>query len=122
MANELTLSGSLAYADSEGSDLSLALSEILASVATKKFVHHKQNIPTSEEALDLGELTALGWGIFINRDETNFVEIRVGTGGNDFVKIPPGKFALFHFGSDVTAPFAIADTAACQLEYVIVNT
>lgn len=60
--------------------------------------------------------------MFINRDSTNFLTLKTGTGGTVMIKIPPGKFALFHFGSGVTAPYAIADTAACQLEYIICST
>lgn len=123
MANEITLSGTLEYEDSELSEAILAITGKLASVSTKKFIHHKQNVGITEEALDLGELTALGWSMFVNRDSTNYVEIRSATGaGNDIIKLLAGEFALFRFGSDVTAPFAIANTAAVQLEYVIIST
>lgn len=123
MANEFTLSANLTYEDSEMDDpISLAVNELLDSVVTKKFIHAKQSIGTSEEVIDLGELTAIGWALFINRDTTNFLSLKTGTGGTIFAKLKPGKFAMFHFGSGVTAPCAIADTAACQLEYLIVNT
>ncbi len=119
MANEITLSGSLAYSDSEGSSLSLALSALMATAATKKFVYAKQNIGITEEAIGLGEVTSLGWALFINRDATNFIELRVATAGTKFARIHPGKFALFFIGSGITAPFAIADTAPVQMEYLI---
>lgn len=122
MANEITITGKLEYADSESADLSLEVLEKAANVATKKFIHHKQNIGITEEALDLGELTSLGWAIFINRDTTNFVNIKTATSGTIFAKILAGECAMFRFGSGVTAPFAIADTAACQLEYLIIQT
>lgn len=121
MANEFTLNASLAYEDSESADLLLSVVDKLVSITTKKFIHAKQSIGTSEEAIDLGELTApLGWAIFINRDSTNYLEIRSGSGAaNDVIRLNAGEFALFRFGSDVTAPYAIANTAACQLEYAI---
>jgi hypothetical protein len=122
LANELTLNASLAYEDAEDADIALAMVNILANVTTKKFIHAKQSIGTTEEAIDLGEVTSLGWSLFINRDSTNYLELRSATGaGNDIIKIPAGKFAMFHWGSDVTAPFAIANTGACQLEYIIVS-
>ncbi len=122
MSNEITLSGSLAYADSEGSSLSLALAALMATASTKKFVYAKQNIGITEEAIGLGEVTALGWSLFINRDSTNFIELRVATAGTKFVRLHPGKFAMFYFGSGITAPFAIADTGACQMEYLICSS
>lgn len=123
MANEITVTGSLAYEDSENSDESLSPADFLLTVANKKYVKHKQNVGTAEEAVDLGELSALGYALFINRDTTNFIELRTGTGSTKFAKLKPnGGFAIFHFGTGVTAPYAIADTAACQMEYFIINT
>ena|SRR5688572_23455516 len=121
MADELTIRATLNYSDSEGSDDGISEDEILVDVATKRYIHLKQNIGTSEEALILGDLSSLGYAIFVNRDTTNFVEIRTGTGGTKIVKLKAGEKACFRFGSGVTAPYAIADTAAVQLEYLIVN-
>lgn len=123
MANEISVAGQLIYEDSEGTSEYLQLAEKLLTITTKKYVKHKQNIGTSEEALDKGELAAIGWMIFKNLDATNFVELRSATGAaNDVIKVPPASFALFHWGSDVTAPFAIANTAACQCEYLLLST
>ncbi len=121
MADEITLNASLAYSDSESADFILEVAALLATASVKKFVHVKQSIGTSEEAIDLGEVTSLGWAIFVNRDTANFIELRVATGSTKFAKLHAGKFALFFFGSGVTAPYAIADTAACQLEYMIIS-
>lgn len=120
MANELTLTGSLSYSDSESADLTLDLSKI-ASVTTKIFVWNKQNIGITEEAINLGEVSSLGWAIFVNRDATNFIELRTGTGATKFAKLKAGEFCVFRFGSGITAPYAIADTAACQMEYIIIS-
>ena len=123
MADEITLTAAIAYEDSEDSDILLALpTDVQVTVSTKKFVHAKQSIGLSEEAIGLGEVTSLGWSIFINRDSANFINLKTGTGGTIIMKIPAGKCAgPFLFGSGITAPFAIADTAACQLEYLIVS-
>lgn len=83
-----------------------------------KFTKHTQSIGTSEEAIDLGEITTLGWVLAVNRDPTNFVSLKTATSGTVFAKLlPENGCALFHFGSGVTAPFAIADTAACIVEF-----
>lgn len=122
MANEITLSASISYEDSEDSSELLTLTDILASVASKKYIKHKQNIGTSEEAITLGEVTAPGWALFINRDETNFISLKVGTAGAIFAKLKPGEFAFLRLGSGAQVPFAISDTASCQLEFFLINT
>ena len=121
MGNEITVGGSLAYSDADGSQFEIALSGLLATAGSKKFVRARQNIGTTEEAIGLGEVTSPGWGIFVNRDATNFIHPRVGTGGSRFARLRPGKFAILELGADITAPFAIADTGACDMDYAIVS-
>lgn len=121
MANEITLSASLAYEDSESADIALSKLALSVTVSTKKFAHVKMNVGTTEEALDLGEITSLGYCLMINRDSTNFVELRAATAGTRIIKLKAGEAALFRFGSGVTAPYIIADTAACQIEYLLIS-
>lgn len=119
MANELTISGSITFNDT---DETAAVTALNASMTGTRFIHMRQSIATSEEALGLGELSGstLGWFWAKNLDSTNYLEIRSGTGaGNDVIKLKAGEFCLLRWGSDVTAPFAIANTAACLLEYRI---
>ena len=122
MSNEITATGILEYEDSEDASETLSISDLIASVATKKYIKGKQAIGTSEEAITLGEVTSPGWAIFINRDETNFINLKVATGGAIFAKLKAGEFAILRLGSGAQAPYAIADTAACQLEYFIAMT
>lgn len=122
MADEITVSGSVSYADSESADEVLSIGEKLATVASKKYIKAKQNIGITEEAITLGEVTAPGWGIFINRDLTNYINLQVATSGAVFAKLLPGEFAILRLGSGAQAPYAIADTGACQMEYLLVNT
>ena len=87
-----------------------------------RYTKNNQSIGTTEEAIQLGEVGTLGYAIFINRDETNYLEIRSASGaGNDIIKLKAGELAMFRFGSDVTAPYAIANTSACVLEYLIIE-
>lgn len=119
MANEITINATLEYADSEGESESLQVTDLLATVSTKKFTKMKQNIGTSEEAIGLGEIAAPGWALFINRDLTNYIELRVGTGGAKFATLYPGKIALLYLGAGAQVPYAIANTGACQMVYFI---
>lgn len=123
MANEFELGGSIIYEDTEMDDPEImSISGLLANISTKRYTRAKQSIGTVEEAINLGEVGAPGWFMAINRDATNYVEIKVGTGASIFAKLKPGEFCLLRLGSAAQAPYAIADTAACQLEYIVFDT
>lgn len=121
MSDEVELNASLRYDDSEGTETFLELVEGLFDVTTKKVTRLKQNVGTTEEALLLGDVSSLGWVLVINRDATNYVNVKTGTSGTIFAKIPPGAPLLLHFGSGVTAPYVIADTAACDLDILLIS-
>ena len=126
MASELTFSASLTWEDAFGREFGLECLNFVKSITTKKPIIMTQSIGTSEEAIDLGDITPK-YGFFKNLDSTNFISIRAGTGLGNFARLDPdengdGKtFPLIvRFGSGMTAPFAIADTAECLLSYMLV--
>ena len=129
LANELKISASFKWDDGLSTPQS-ATFDFTQSITTKRPHHTVQAVGTTEEAIGLGDLTTFSWGIFANLDPTNFIELRLpGTGAaNDSVKLPARdgnnkpSFAIFYFGSNLTAPYAIADTAACNLEYWLFPT
>ena len=118
MANELTITNLLKYAGA-GRPQEFNLGGKVVSLTTDKFNHHLHSVGTTEEAMDLGELATIAWCWIKNHDGTNFVELRTATAGTKFAKLLAGEAALFRFGSGVTAPYLIADTAACLVEYII---
>lgn len=124
MASELTISFTADYEKSGYPDISVpAVSGLTRDVTGVRKINHIQQIATSEEAIDLGELASLGFAYFKNLDATNYIELRMGTGASlDMIKLLAGDFAWFRFGSDITAPFAIANTAPCYLHYIIWET
>lgn len=120
MANELTVSASLSF--TKGSiTAALAKNGLQITITGTKKLENVQNIGTSEEALQLGDLgSAAGcWLLLINRDPTNYVNIRPATGVADMCKVMPGEPALFRVAG--AAPYAIANTAACNVEYVLIE-
>lgn len=120
MASEITLNATLAYSDSEDTDVSLDISDKSVTVTTKIVARLKQNIGITEEAIKLGEVSSLGFCMFINRDLTNFINIKHATSGTIIGKMLPGEsYGPVRFGSGVTAPYAIADTAPCQMDILI---
>ena len=123
MADECTLTAKLEYSDSEDTEVSLLLEDFLSSVATKKVIRGKVSVGTSEEAIPLGEATSPGWFMAINRDETNYVEIKTATGGTIFAKMKAGEpCGPIRLGSGAQVPYWIANTAACQVDYLIIQT
>jgi hypothetical protein len=119
MANEITFSAALNYSDSESASIGLGVNALSATVATKKYMYSKMSVTTAALAINLGPVSSLGWGVFINRDTTNYLQLLTSNGGVAFARLGAGQAALFYFGSGVTAPYAQANTAACQMEYLI---
>lgn len=122
MANELVVSFSAAYDDAE----SVAEEEIVAALAItmglKKMLKQRQSFGfASEGAINLGNLTTLGFLFFKNLDPTNFVTVKVATSGAIFAKLFPGQFLWVPCGSGMTAPYAQADTAACDCLVMVFN-
>ena len=121
MANEITLTAALKFLKGD-TDTSFSKSGLLIDVAGTDYVRMTQQVGVSEEALDLGGLSTLGYILMFNLDSTNFVEIRPATGVADMIKILAGECALFRMADGVTAPFVIADTAIVQVEYLMIET
>lgn len=120
MANELTVSASLSF--TKGSiTAALAKNGLQITITGTKKLENVQNIGTSEEALQLGDLgSAAGcWLIIINRDPTNYVNFRAATGVTDTCKLMPGEPALFRCAA--SAPYLQANTAACNVEYCLIE-
>lgn len=118
MANEGEFSVALKM-NKGGKKPSLSFGGVKFDISGTNYSKGSQTIGTSEEALELGDVATPGYGIYKNLDSTNFVEIRGATGAVDCVKILAGKCALFyHSGS---APFAIADTANVEIEYLLLE-
>ena len=130
MANEITMSASMSYEDSVGGEASMSMEDVIKSSTNKQIIEHIQSVGTSEEAIVLGEVSGqLGYAFFRNLDPTNFVELRFVTGSTKCIRLDPdinadgkGGFAIFKFGSGVSAPYLIADTAACKVRYLLVST
>jgi len=123
MTNTATITANLAYSDGSG-DIELGNTEGLAVTLTNAgFTRIRQSVGTSEEAVTLGDATAPGYAVFINRDATNYIDLKVATGGAIFARLSAGGgLALLNLGSGAQAPFAAANTAACIMDILIVKT
>ena len=120
MANELTVTGSLT-----GYKASVMSSAVARSVTGATFgmsgnywVEGVQLIGTAPTAIGLGGVTAPHWAYFHNLDAGNYVTIRNGSGGADLLKLLAGEYAFCPL-LDTGTPYAVANTAAVLLEYMI---
>ena len=118
MADELTLRVSLSFEKSD-TIMELLFGPAPIEVAGTKPLRNRQSIGfAAEEAIVVGDAAAGGYFAAVNRDATNFVELRPGAGLADLIKLLPGDVCLFRLTGDATL-YAIANTAAVELEYVI---
>jgi hypothetical protein len=91
------------------------------TVAGTDAKHGTQTIGfAAEEAIALGDVAAGGCWFIVNRDPTNFVEIRPNTGVADLITLNPGEFTWLRTSSDAV-PYAQADTGNCLIEFWIID-
>lgn len=122
MSAEITLQIALSFRKGGAMD-GIDPGPILVTMTGTRFLHARQLIGTSEEALVLGEVPTGGACMIWNRDQTHFVTVRRASGQLATLRIPPGLPAVFCFdGTDAAAPTLKADTAAVEVEYLILET
>lgn len=121
MANELTQDqGTIRFAPDGSVVLNVKIGEQSYDVTGDKYLRHVQEIGTSEEAITLGDISTGGLVWVHNKDTANYISIRPGTGENNMIKVNAGEWAgPFRFAS--AAPFAIADTAAVDVEFIMLE-
>jgi hypothetical protein len=122
VANELsiTIKASFAKGGTEVVFPDAAKQSFQVTVSGSRFIQMRQSVGTSEEALDIGDIATGGYFIAVNRDATNYVEIRSGTGATDLVRLNAGEVCMFRMSADSSAPYAIANTASVDLEYILI--
>jgi hypothetical protein len=116
MANEITVSASLHYSKNKASaQLSTSYS---ATQTGDKYESGVQIIGTTEESLAKNDVGTIGFLAVRNLDTTNFVSFGHTTGVYD-VKVLPGMGAVIPWNG--TSVFAKADTANCEVEYLLIE-
>jgi len=119
MANEITLSASLAYSEGDVA-ASLAFTGLQFDVTGNKVVHTVQSVAiTTDEPLVHGDVGTPGYIIIKNHDDANFVSLSDADGTTACVKIKAGEVAMFRLAS--ADPYIVADTAACIVEYLLIE-
>ena len=132
MANELEITGILKFSKG-GVKQELSLNHRL-DISGSKVVELVQSIPTDKTPINFGDIavTDLGYVIIENLDDTNFVTVRSIKANDDsaFIRILPNSFAgpfmfnkaEFETADDGTKPYALADTASCNIRVIAIQT
>ena len=118
MASEIAVAASLSVTKG-GTAEALYLGPLYVTLTGTRILRNRQSVGTSEEALVLGEVVPGGWLLIVNRDPTNYVQVKTATGGTAFARLLAGEFCLLRIDSGLSAPFVQANTAACEIEYLI---
>lgn len=122
MANEISLTESLTcYKPSiMSSAIGRSVTGLQFTMTGNFFTEGSMSVATSATAIPLGQVVSPHWAWFNNLDPTNYVTIRNGSGGADLCQLFPGESAWVPLFS-TCVPFAVAHTAAVQLEYLILS-
>jgi hypothetical protein len=118
MANEGTVTVSLSFNKSSRS-ASLGKTGLQFDIDGLDYVKKTQNIGTTEEAINLGDITTPGYFVAVNRSTTYNIRIRPATAVADLIVLEPGDVCCFRMYA--SAPFCIAITGSAELEYLLIE-
>ena len=119
MANELKITTALRFV--KGTiNFDIAESDQYVDVSGDHSIYRTQEIGTSAETLDIGEITTVGWAFFRNLDNTNYVDIGYDDSGfKNLIRLKAGKYCIFRLAQNT--PYAKANTANIDLEYILIE-
>lgn len=119
MAAELSISGlKISFSKANMPSVNVQPDPFTPTVAGTQYMDNVQSVGTVEEAILLGDVAPGGYCFVQNMDATNFVSLRQASGGTNFIKLLANEWAIFRMSVDSTAPFCIADTAACNVRFL----
>lgn len=124
MSQELTASASVLFAKGNVASNGLSKANSKFNVAGTHYTRGVFLVPTTANGTAIplaGVTTAGGWFMIQNNDITNYIKIQNAVSGTVIMRLGPGEFACGRFDDSVTAPAAIANTAAVEIEYIIVD-
>ena len=126
MANEITVVASLTYVDASITLQTISL-EIAPpgtfTISSPRSVRNQMSVPTTAggTVIPMGSVSTPGWALFKNLDATHYVEILSAVSGTTFARLNPKEVALLRLPPGMTAPAALANTAAVLLDYLILD-
>jgi len=120
MANEITLSASLSANKPAimGSAIGRAVTTLLRSMTGTTYMQDSMSVTTAALAVPLGSVTSPHWAYFMNLDTVNYLTLFNGASGAVFLRLLAGDCAFCPLDPSC-APWAQANTAPVQMEYLI---
>lgn len=122
MPNTITIGASVSLAHASGIELQiLPPQQLQFTQSGEGEAGQIQNIGTSAEALNVGDVTTEGYAVFKNLDATNFVEVGWDASGfQSAFKLLPRMIAVVPLNPSRTWQ-AKADTAAVELYFRVLE-
>jgi hypothetical protein len=123
MANEITVSASLScYKPSAmSSAIGRTIQNAIFNMSGVDYTQGSITVATSPgTTVPLGLVTTPHWAYFENLDTVNYLVLQNGAGGAVFGRLYPGEGSAFPL-DPTCVPYAIANTAAVQLDYLIIS-
>lgn len=115
MSREIQLAASVRFSKS-GSIIETVLASMYVDVSGLGGIKSKVTIGTTDETLDLGDITTPGYLVIKNLDSTNYVSW--GPDGTVYPnKAKAGEFAVVRWNG--AAIHIKANTASCEVEYTL---
>jgi hypothetical protein len=128
MANEIQVTAKLSYTNA-AKNIANQFLQIPNGVGSfnitgQNYSAGTKSFPTTAggTAIPLGGVGTLGWAMFLNLDSTNYVQILNAASGTVLIRLNAGEIALFRFDAGVTAPVILANTAAVEVQWLILET
>jgi len=120
MANEISYQFQVRLANGELNDTYSSPSQ-RTDQTNARLIRNVQEIGTSEEILENGDVATPGWAVFVNLDDTNYVEVGHYTGGTfyPFLKLKPGDQMICRLGVTTAQLYAKANTSTVSLFYIV---
>jgi hypothetical protein len=120
--NEITVTASLsAYkASVMSSAIGRSVTGLTFTMTGSFYIEGVVSVGITATLIPLGGVTAPHWGYFINKDSTNYLTIRNGATGADVGQLFPGEPAYIPLLS-TGVYYAVANTAPCLLEYMVLS-
>lgn len=124
MANEIQFQLQLKLNNGDLTD-AYSTSSVRIAQSVARLVRNVQQIGTTEEPLDTGDLITPGYAVFANLEAAggNFVDVGSYVGGvfYPFLRVKPTEQQMCRLGISTAELYAKADTGNVELFYIIYN-
>lgn len=124
MANEVTVTAQLRVIEGNLDTQRQGAANVQFDLTGAAVDSGVQNIGTSEENIALVNVSSPAWCFIRNLDSTNYVQVGQDNASTmrELIRLPAGGIAVFPMDAGLSALRCKANTAACDVYYVIVGT